>query len=372
MGNISRLEKELFNSEINSERSLMRSLPMDVNQVISGGPGTGKTKMAIERALILAKKQIDNGDNRKVLLLVYNRPLAMYISTQLSGKNFEVKTMHSWLSEQLNIPNIINNMPNMSEIIKTLRQYEKNKPYKHIIVDEAQDFDLDFFKGLMCMADNLTCFIDTNQISDNNNRHISNVHDLVGIIKAEDDFPLDENFRNTKEINDVAGLFNASAFELTTRSNGNKPIIHLCNNFTEQDDVIMNVINDNSDKSIGIIVDTYHNRHIATYHNLKVLIPTVEFYKYGKNYSQLDFFNLEPKILSYGTMKGLEFDIVLLTGFNMLSSCGDQQLDYNRVFVAISRAKEELHIFCVNSYVSTKYIDTMSVLKKHKALLTWE
>ena len=79
------------------------------------------------------------------------------------------------------------------------------------------------------------------------------------------------------------------------------------------------------------------------------------------------------KVISYGTMKGLEFDIVILPRFETVNSTKYKVADRNRAYVATSRARDDLYIcyFDIN-FNTPKWIDTMPPIKENKHLFLWE
>lgn len=80
-------------SSLNPQQVDIINLPTSRNFMIKGSPGTGKTVVAIYRAAQMR--------NKKVLLLVYNRPLMLYLKSAIEGlhlRNCEVNTYHSWIS----------------------------------------------------------------------------------------------------------------------------------------------------------------------------------------------------------------------------------------------------------------------------------
>ena len=70
-------------------------MPLDKNHFVTGGPGTGKSVIAIYRASDMANAGND------VLMLVYNRPLKLYIESAVNSLDIEasVNTWQSWISE---------------------------------------------------------------------------------------------------------------------------------------------------------------------------------------------------------------------------------------------------------------------------------
>ncbi len=61
------------NSDLTDEQRVVVNLPFDKNHLVTGAPGTGKSVIAIYRASDMANAGND------VLMLVYNRPLKLYI-----------------------------------------------------------------------------------------------------------------------------------------------------------------------------------------------------------------------------------------------------------------------------------------------------
>lgn len=68
-------------ADLTIEQTEIINLPTNKNFVIQGGPGTGKTVMAIYRAGQMPR-------NARVLVLVYNRPLCEFIKTGIKDSDF--------------------------------------------------------------------------------------------------------------------------------------------------------------------------------------------------------------------------------------------------------------------------------------------
>lgn len=100
--------------------------------VINGAAGTGKTLIAIEKARRLAEQ------NEKVLFICFNRFLKDYLQQTYKFDNVRYETIdslaYSYFGEygKLSYDALVNRISN---------DYKTNKfPYKHFIIDEAQDF----------------------------------------------------------------------------------------------------------------------------------------------------------------------------------------------------------------------------------------
>lgn len=163
--------------------------------IIEGYAGTGKTLLAS----IKAKELVEQGI--KTLFLCYNRTLADYLGIQLPGVS--VFNFHSLAKK------IIDGDPNNSwPKIPDREFWEKeignmisvsdlnNFKYKAIIVDEAQDFNNEWWEAIKLLFEDdsyFYIFYDPNQ----NVRRIN-----AELPKFETFLPLDENCRNTKNINE--------------------------------------------------------------------------------------------------------------------------------------------------------------------------
>ncbi len=132
-------------SSLNPQQVDMINLPTSRNFMIKGSPGTGKTVVAIYRAAQMR--------NKKVLLLVYNRPLMLYLKSAIEDlriKNCEVNTYHSWIGNFYRskfgrtAPKLDRYEPNWSVILSDCRNIAP--VYDHIIVDEAQDFPIELLE----------------------------------------------------------------------------------------------------------------------------------------------------------------------------------------------------------------------------------
>ena len=90
-----------------------------------------------------------------------------------------------------------------------------------------------------------------------------------------------------------------------------------------------------------------------------------------KTQNTIDFSKPGVKILSYGTMKGLEFDIVLLPMFDKIEMKENDTVNMNRVYVAVTRPINELYLFYWNEIPSLGKVDTMTALITHRSMVDW-
>jgi DNA helicase IV len=160
--------------------------------VISGSAGTGKTMLALEKANRLGVK------NEETLFLCFNEALKYHLEENNPIKFVHFKTVFELADEFINYKKGIslNELTNkLSEFL--LDNYRNQWNYKHIIVDEAQDFKSLFIEILSEITEykqgNFYAFYDKNQ-------NIHQQNELSWADNADCRLTLHTNCRNTKEI----------------------------------------------------------------------------------------------------------------------------------------------------------------------------
>lgn len=358
-------------SSLNPQQIDMINLPINQNFMIKGSPGTGKTVVALYRAAQMR--------NKNVLILVYNRPLMLYLKSaidELRLKNCTVNTYHSWITDfyrkcfNRQVPKLDRYAHDWASILTDCKYLAP--VYDHVIIDEAQDFPKELLILLTKISKNITCFIDSNQAIEADK---TKVVEAVEYLCMEAPFTLEFNYRNTKEIAAVSKLYwNEEGRFAKARRTGNRlPTMVRCIDFEDQTESICDIIRNHKDATIGVFVN--NKSFNVTYENLSYELDgevDVEIYKSMGANSNINFNKNGVKILSYGTMKGLEFDVVILAMFDKVKSTGDRIANQNRAYVATSRARDYLYICYFNNRCDTsKWIDTMTPINANKHLFQW-
>lgn len=380
--------------DLTEEQMTIVSLPTNKNFVIQGGPGTGKTVMAIHRAGMMPK-------NAKVLVLVYNRPLCDFIQTGIDEEyygNVEVNTISSWLSKffggtlheavPMKSPAAFDyDWDEIQDRLTTIGNAAKSKSkayYHHIIVDESQDCHPALLRGLAAISQNITCFIDPNQkISATSNTGLAET--LAALCELAP-VSLTRNFRNTKQIRDASVLFwsgkPGEPEPAEAEFDGSKPRMIQCAtnsdgfDFDDQTSKMAAVILNNLQKEIGVLVNA--NALRTTKKELQKALGDaipIQMHK-AQTDEVIDFGVSGVKILSHGTMKGLEFDLLLIPGLDYANKSDRDLPDVcrNRLYVGFSRPLQELCIFYFNDIASMPRWQR-SIVKPifdHPELFDWE
>jgi len=166
------------------QRQVFNNAPSDKNIVITGSPGTGKTIMALHRAMKLAQL------GKKPHLIMYNRVLAKYTNSGESKTDVKVSTMHKWIYDWWKgaailkgkkLPMVIidkyNKKFDWKAIFQEIIQINNKKDLEelnwgHLLIDEGQDFEEEMYFTLNALSGHfksyelecmITVFADDNQ-----------------------------------------------------------------------------------------------------------------------------------------------------------------------------------------------------------------
>jgi DNA helicase IV len=332
------------------------NLPTDRSYIVSGGPGTGKSILAIHR---VAKIRATNPES-KVKLLVYNKPLQLHLSDALDAvelDNVYASTCHKWLWK-LPAKKSGNGLWAF-DWEATWRTIEKEwpngqKPFDHVIIDEAQDIPKPLLEILHRLSKTATIFIDSRQAinAEANQWGPVNTAQITSIFLPEGHgtFYLTRNFRNTREILEVAlviqPLEDWETPERAIRSGGAKPLLE---NLTPAQ--IVNRINvycrNNPTQRVGVPVPDNEKRD-DVFEMLKLSNVPVQRYMRDSWGGPVDY---DPcaegvTVLSYNVVKGLEFDAVFIPYLeDEFFDFTDDELLRNTLYVAATRAKSYLAFF---------------------------
>ena len=336
----------------------------EVFHLVSGPPGSGKSVMAVYKAM-----KIHDADE-PVRLMMFNKTLSLWTDGALESQNIDtaiVSTFHKWFGGSPRRPGWFERSygeppPKISrwdydfdECLRIAGQQEPNEMREHLIIDEGQDLNPKIWIFLREICRSLTVFADENQqIHDQNStlqeiQHLSSIRHRVA---------LETNFRNTPQIARFAGCFytgdGSPPLEVTDSiEDGDPPRLEHHKNRDESKNLIRTFANTNATASIGVFVP--YKKHVDSFYNrLKAdreLNVPVQRYHSGmwQNGRQLDgainFADPGIKIMTYKSAKGLEFDTVFLPEIQNYK-VGDGGVNIMKeLYVLASRAKKQLFLF---------------------------
>lgn len=342
--------KELTDSQIE-----IQDLPINGRYLITGGPGSGKTCIAVRRTELIKK---DNPD-AKILTILFTNALNDFFGDGIRSLeiNSNVVVWAKWqvgLLKHVKLWPYERNAPvpslewaTLSDKILSLKL---KQAYDHLIIDEAQDFSESDLKVMNLIAKNITVFADPDQkLRDRGVENRSTIKSILGI-DDEDCYHLAENHRNTKEIIRAASSLAQIHLDVNiddVQNTGQKP--KLFNHVNDEEEIafINRVLKSNPEKDIGIL---HLNRS-----TLKLLYDKIE----NGNVQLLrvdtfDFNANSPKLCTLNSAKGLEFDIVIMPQMDK-ESYWVKPINLKRIYVGMTRAKSELIMSYSGSY-PTEYL----------------
>lgn len=337
--------------DLSEEQDEVMELPLNGNFLVSGPPGTGKSVMALWRAQTLS------WDGREPAILMFNRVLQQYTEVAAAELDIEgsVHTFHAWFQQFWRIhyrtspPRRGNDQwaYDWNRIMLDFVADPVDQGSLHdLLVDEGQDLPLGFFRLCQYLAANMTVFADENQqIRDEN----TTLREIEAAIGAEDHLRLTRNYRNTKEIAALAKDFYTGTPtgmpEEPTRG-GEVPTLRRFGGLNDFVEWVARYAKAHSDESIGIAVP-WNKLQVSLINRLghRNLPLPVQTYVYNRpEHRHLNFDKPAISIVNYQSVKGLEFDSLLVPELQQMdqdiTSAGVRMLFY----VIFSRARGSLHL----------------------------
>lgn len=359
--------------QLSKEQLPIVNLPLDRSYIVRGGPGTGKTWMAVFRTAALANN-LPKNQNHKPLFLVYNRPLCIFIQESFRQINIQpnqidVMTYHQWLWSIFK--NAGENVKNY-ETAKFVYDWSRVEDFigrnrldiPHVILDEAQDFPQDLIKILKICSRKMSIFIDEHQaIEIQNNTKVPQIRQLADI--ESNPYSVECNYRNTPEIYDVARLFFTGGDGLLPervykRSAGRKPILMSEMSSDQAINYIVAHTRQYPQRMVGVVLPSYQLR---THYYMKLQEKLGQAHVQEWNSEQRCNFNFSApgvRVLTLNTVKGLEFDTVFLCELDDGKYQNDTKLLRNQVYVSCTRAMEDLYLFCKNINANTFVLQVLN------------
>ena len=236
-------------------------------------------------------------------------------------------------------------MPALVYIKSKLLGIEQNHLIKQIFVDEMQDYDavsIALLKEIFPKS-NFTMVGDYEQnllFADNNSYAISSTFENAKF------FNLTTNYRSTSNISSFACKIVGKIYNSKFIREGNEPKIECTKTFEDNVKRIKQTILNLKKQYERIAIICKSNEEVMLYESY---LP--ECYTLAENKTNIEID--KPILTSVFYAKGLEFDAVILPNVSNETYKGD--IDKNILYVASTRAMQELYVFYINE--KSKLID---------------
>ena len=316
------LKHAVFHRMLDEQSGILNFLTEQRSAVVNGAAGTGKTMIAVEKAVRHA------ADGERVLFLCYNSELKKFLVLHYENPLIDFMTLDGYVCRLCGVS--VSDYGRAEKKLKDFAAFD-SFPYDHVIVDEGQDFGRDAVENAKLLhllhdavlADpnsKSSCYVfyDRFQVVQSDR--------IPGFIRnAECRLTLHKNCRNTENVCRTAMslLPECGKAEVLRGIAGKIPCIHFCGEktyFNALDDVIGGLHRDGIDDIVILTLSTETD---------SIVSGSIRNGVYG-----------ECRFMSCRKFKGLEADAVILVDFTELTVINDAMLFY----VGASRARIRLEI----------------------------
>lgn len=308
---------------------------LDKSCIVSGCAGSGKSVLALIKAQRIQREK----STLRYKIIVFTRALCKYMNAGREELDLKAPFTYHWKFSEAGYP-------------KT----------DYIIVDEIQDFDKEEIQGYISAANKHFFFFgDTAQSiyngipkKDGTPKVTMPVNRISSIIPEDKDFEifnLCHNYRLPLPVAKVVqfigiGLppFNEKIYKSPEKA---IPRFVKYNNLEEQIQSIAMMITNKTVSDIGILVP--HNEDVKTVHDMLKARGVNHELKYENkkdwhnSIDNLDFTTDNPKVMTYHSAKGLQFETVFLPGISPLNPTR-QESEQKALYVAMTRTYRNLYI----------------------------
>ncbi|CAL9384590.1 DNA helicase [Streptomyces sp. enrichment culture] len=327
------------------QRAALDGLPFDGNHLVSGPPGSGKSILAAQRAVMLGLT------GTPVVLLTYSNLLRQSLAGTVhalgpADRSVRVMTAHRWLAEWYGAtpPSTEDGWYDWDALHNRAADPASTAPT--LVVDEGQDLPPEFYLLCRMLHSRTTVFADECQrLTDTNSTLDEIVRNLGRCTRHE----LDGNHRNTEQVAELAAHFRTgAATPLLPGRQGPCPRLH---RFHEKGaaDLLVQLAQAQPRKSIGVIAATKHTQ-FSLLGSIQNRAPRLKPQLYtsqskGSLYRNLDLGRPGIVIVHRASAKGLGFDTVVIpdTHYDAATDPTSAALRMS-YYVMATRARETLHL----------------------------
>ena len=349
--------------DLSKEQEAARALPREGQHLIVGGPGTGKSVLA----LIRARRHRQERDDYR--FLVFNH-LLHRASDQLFGTGFVGTTWDGWFRsifrEIVGQP-VPTQEPNdngyreidwtgVDEIVQAVPQGSERRPF--LVIDEGQDMPPEFYGTLVNLGfDRFFVVADQNQQIKDANSSRQQIQDHLAL-DPHDVIELRQNYRNHYRVAKLAREFYTGdpaspPPDLPAQAGGTVPILY-CYEEDSLNEVARRILlltDQDPRQLVGVIApnNRVRKRYVDALRSAEVRLdnsrPPIKTY-HGEHRAEVAFDQGGVLVINAQACKGLEFDTVVLADIDEhYFRRGDPDVAKRLFYVMVARAKERVFLF---------------------------
>lgn len=319
---------------------------------VEGPPGSGKTLISL-----YAVHDIVNNRSITPLVLIFNHSLYGYLRSSFKelgifdNITLETKDLFFWQMAKAN--NIMvsgyDYASKYEKILSSLLKKDLSRKWDVAVVDEVQDLKEKEWRLLHQLAGNIISLGDFNQkiySTDLEKKHVT---------QNSQQERLNDIFRFHKNIAGIAEKFTRkhdNIISKVTKVEQKQPvIIDVDYSFEEADKVkeILETLKNHRSRT-GIIAPN-KKRLENLFNSLKEKEISTVFFRENKDFKTYDFTSDIPLLITAHSAKGLEFENVIVLGFDNSESAGFGGDMDELIYVALTRANSGLYIIRNNNTV---------------------
>lgn len=352
--------------ELTKEQEAVRALPLEGRHLIVGGPGTGKSIMALLRARRLER------EGREYCFLVYNH-LLNSANRQLYGGSLASETWPAWFFRTFRALTG-NEVPRESQaetdrylpidwtkaqalLAETLTDCASSAGKAFLVIDEGQDMPPQFYELLIEMGfENIFVVADQNQQIHAGNSSRVEIEDRL-VIDPDAVVELTENFRNSRGVAALAREFATAdpasprpKLPSRTQTGSSRLYSYSGEQLAEVARRIVRLADRRPSRLIGVIAPSNQIRE-AYLEALRSVSRTTTLENgppplatfHSECRSDVRFDRGGILVINVQACKGLEFDVAVCADIDEhVVSAGDLDLLRKRFYVMVARARDQV------------------------------
>jgi len=312
------------------------------NLILTGCPGSGKTTVAIMRALKLRR------EGRNILLVTYQNLLRVNLAN-MAGDTMDDRIVgfYEWFVKQANARIV------PGDTTATLmKKIEALKPFEEILLDEGQDLEKKFLETLIAKAQKISVGADTAQKIHDHGLTAEQIIEVLNKSAEPHRVNLQYNYRNNFETYDFGRHF----LPLNQRANNKltmdkipkgiitKPLVFQALTDDEEKRILRTRLSEAGDVNIGVLV--YHKDEVEHYYKMinDLGFSCTKYYHDMEWWEKRDELNDLKNIIvtTFKSAKGLEFQAIVMP--NIQTALTRKFKTREHYYVGCTRAKEQLYL----------------------------